>query len=126
MPGAVNNVTYLTETNSSNPQSLYTILSWELPCESNGQLEAFQIYYNGTRDGFTPHVATYVYNVTESIHADTVFEKNLGELKAEYNYTFYISPKVAGVSYLGPPTSYNAIYPAGSKYHQILCVSLSI
>ncbi|XP_046430615.1 receptor-type tyrosine-protein phosphatase H isoform X1 [Neodiprion fabricii] len=113
VPGAVNNVEYSNKTNASNIDVLDTFLSWQLPCSLNGEIEFFNVYVSGTRDGYDDHEFNRTYNVSEIVDADTKFTMNFGQLRAEYSYIFQISTKVKGVSEKGPLTNYSVIYPAG-------------
>ncbi|XP_048511505.1 receptor-type tyrosine-protein phosphatase eta isoform X2 [Athalia rosae] len=113
VPGVVNNVSYINTTNANDSNVLDTLLSWELPCKLNGKIENFVVSVNGTRNGFENHVFNEIYNVSADVNNDERFTLNLGELRAEYNYTFEIAAKVEGISAYGPSSSCNVIYPAG-------------
>ncbi|XP_046747961.1 phosphatidylinositol phosphatase PTPRQ [Diprion similis] len=113
VPGAVTNVEYSNTTNASNVNVLDTFLSWQLPCSLNGEIEFFDVYVSGIRDGYEDHKFNRTYNVSEIVNTDVRFEMNFGQLRAEYSYIFQISTKVKGVSEYGLSTNYSVIYPAG-------------
>ncbi|XP_012279804.1 tyrosine-protein phosphatase 10D isoform X2 [Orussus abietinus] len=113
VPGAVSNLTYATFASKNDSNVLTTILRWRLPCDLNGNLERFRVSIRGTREGFANHTFHRTKEVPEVQHKDDVFSMDLGELRAEYAYTFEVATKVVGVDSLGPPVNQTTLYPAG-------------
>ncbi|XP_076749342.1 phosphatidylinositol phosphatase PTPRQ-like isoform X1 [Xylocopa sonorina] len=113
VPGNVSKFSYLIENNKNDANILDTILTWSFPCSLNGILEYFTIFINGTRTNYARHSYAIQKYISSDISVDDIVSINLGELKAEYNYTFEVFAKVKGVENFGISTSQRVLYPAG-------------
>lgn len=114
--GSVSNFSYEIKENKHNADLLDTILTWNLPCFSNGQIESFLVSVHGTRANYKDHILHIPKRVIDTVHnnVNVTFSMYLPPLKAEYNYTFTILAKVIDVNNWGVPASLNNIkYPAG-------------
>ncbi|KAG7204907.1 hypothetical protein KM043_005302 [Ampulex compressa] len=115
-PGAseiVANFTYTIKESENDTNILDTILTWGFPCSANGIVEYFNITINGSKSGFTPHIFSVNQTIVDNINKNDMISINVNELKGEYNYTFTVTTKVAGVNDLGAPATINVLYPAG-------------
>ncbi|XP_015605731.1 receptor-type tyrosine-protein phosphatase eta [Cephus cinctus] len=113
VPGTVELLSYSITNNENDPDTLDTTVSWSLPCALHGEIDYFHISVYGTRTDFNDDFFDRIYNITTAIGNNDIFSINLGELKAEYNYTFEVSAKVIDLDVLGAPDSTSVLYPAG-------------
>ncbi|XP_054004981.1 tyrosine-protein phosphatase 10D isoform X1 [Hylaeus anthracinus] len=113
IPGMVTNFSYFITRNASNTDTLDTILTWGLPCFSNGIIEYFNVVVNGTRNNYESHSFSTKQYISSEITKNYMAVINLKRLRAEYNYTFEVSAKVKDVEDYGESASYsNILYPA--------------
>ncbi|KAK2586128.1 hypothetical protein KPH14_001403 [Odynerus spinipes] len=114
VPEAVSNFTYVIQENKHKANLLDTLLTWNLPCFLNGQIESFLVSIHGTRTGYDPHILPIEKTDIDSTDKNVTYSMYLPQLKAEYNYTFTISAKVNDVNIWGVTKSHSDIlYPAG-------------
>lgn len=117
-PDGVKNLKYETKVSNNDSDRLETILSWNLPCSLQGDLKQFQVSVNGSRQGFDSHYFNKTIDVKTEFEGNTTFSINLGELRAEYSYTyevFAITVSKHGEKFNGAVATVNEVYPAGSK-----------
>lgn len=99
-----------------------TILSWNLPCRLQGILKKFKVIYNGWRR-FNETKIIYdngskILFVPSDFDKNENFSINLGELKAEYNYTYEVSAVTTDDhenGFTGKKAVWVEEYPSGSK-----------